>query len=83
MQSSQITSAQIRAARGALGWSVQELGIRTEVSPATIKRYELASGVPRSRKGHLVSIRTAFEKAGIIFIGAPDDDPGIRIRTEV
>jgi transcriptional regulator with XRE-family HTH domain len=81
MQEGLITSAQIRAARGALGWSVYQLAELTDVSPATIKRYELADGVPKSRKGHLRSIRAVFERAGIEFIGSPGDRPGIRIQT--
>ncbi|TCP41259.1 helix-turn-helix domain-containing protein [Rhodovulum marinum] len=79
MQDVPLTGRQIRAARGALNWSVQELADRTGVGTATIVRYEVAEGVPKSRKGNLAAIRRALEAAGIEFIGAPDDRPGLRI----
>ncbi|MBI1417882.1 MAG: helix-turn-helix domain-containing protein [Limimaricola sp.] len=74
-----ITSAQIRAARTALGWTVRSIAEETGIGLATLKRYEAQVGVPKSRKGHLQLLRTHFEAAGIEFIGSPDDRPGIRI----
>lgn len=79
MQDKDLTAHQIKAARGALGWSVQDLADRAGVGTATISRYELASAVPKSRKGNLEKIRATFEGAGIEFIGSFDDRPGIRI----
>ena len=63
------------------GWSVDMLAKKTGVGSATIKRYEAALDVPATRKGNLEKIKTAFEAAGIEFIGTPDDAPGIRIHT--
>jgi transcriptional regulator with XRE-family HTH domain len=79
MQGHLITGTQIRAARGALNWSVKQLADRAGVGTATIARYEEASCVPKSRKGNLKKLRAVFEAAGIEFIGTPDDRPGIRI----
>lgn len=79
MQDRELTGVQIRSARGALGWSVQDLAERSGVGTATIVRYESAAGVPRSRKNNLNVIRNTFEAAGIEFIGTPEDGPGIRI----
>lgn len=79
MQDGLITGLQIRAARGALGWSVSQLAQLTSVGTATIVRYEADIGVPTSRKGNLKKIKTALESAGIEFIGTPTDRPGIRI----
>jgi len=79
MQVWEITGSQIRAARGALGWSVRDLADRTGIGTATIVRYEAAADVPKSRKGHLDTLRRYFEAAGIEFIGSSDDRPGIRI----
>ena len=76
-----ITGEQIRAARGALNWSVRELADHSGVATATIVRYELEAGVPKSRKDNLGFLKRCFETAGIEFIGTPDDGPGIRIRT--
>jgi transcriptional regulator with XRE-family HTH domain len=79
MQAIDATSAQLRAARSAVGWTVRELAKRSAVGEATIKRYEASPSVPKSRKGNLQAIMLAYESAGIEFIGAPDDSPGIRI----
>lgn len=76
-----ITATQIKAARAALGVPVKTVSEKTGIGLATIKRYEAVVGVPKSRKGHLQSLRKYFETAGIEFIGTPDDGPGIRIRS--
>jgi hypothetical protein len=47
-----------------------------------LKRYEASIGVPKSRKGHLETLRQFFEAAGIEFIGTPDESPGIRLWKE-
>ena len=75
-----ILSTQIRAARGALGWSAQDLAERSGVSLRTILRMESTDGVPQGRVSTLMEIKTALEAAGIEFIGSPDDGPGIRLR---
>ena len=79
MQVEDLTGLQIRAARAALGWSVRVLAEVSDIGSATIVRYEAADGVPASRKGHLATLRAIFEAQGIQFVGAPDDDPGIRV----
>ena len=81
MQDLEITGYQIRAARGALNWSVGDLAEKSGVGTATIVRYESTREVPATRKGNLRKIRNALESAGIEFIGTPDDAPGIRIHS--
>jgi hypothetical protein len=39
---------------------------------------EAANGVPKSTAANIKIIRLTLEAAGIEFIGAPDDRPGIR-----
>ena len=73
------TGMQLRAARNALGWSIEKLSSATGVSVRTIIRYEDVDGVPRSRLGNVQKLETALEAAGIEFIGTPDDGPGIRV----
>jgi transcriptional regulator with XRE-family HTH domain len=75
-----ITSTQIRAARGALRWSAQDLADRAGVGIQTVKRFELAPSVPRSRSRTLDKVRLTLEAAGIEFVGTPEDGPGIRLR---
>ena len=82
MQGLPLTAQQIRAARGALGWSVHELADRSGVGTATISRYEIAVAVPSSRKDNLNKIRVVLEAAGIEFVGTPNDAPGIRIHAQ-
>ena len=74
-----ITGLQIRSARSALRWTVQELADRAGVSIQTIKRFEVTDEVPGSRTSTLTDIKTALEAAGIEFIGSPNDRPGIRV----
>ena len=74
-----IVSSQIRAARIALRWSVEELASQSGVSVRTIKRMEAVDGTPNSTIPNLNSVKSALESAGIEFIGTPDDAPGIRI----
>jgi ribosome-binding protein aMBF1 (putative translation factor) len=74
-----ITGTQIRCARAALGWSIQDLAHQTSISTRTILRMEAVNTVPSSTSANLNVIKTALEAAGIEFIGAPDDRPGIRI----
>lgn len=63
-----LTGMQLRAARGALNWSVRELAERSGVGAATITRYEKVDGVPRSRKGNLGKLRRAFAANGVRFV---------------
>ena len=68
-----ITSAQIRAARGFLGWSVREL---SQVSESAISRAERCDGAPGMQARNLEAVRTAFEIHGIEFL----DRTGLRFR---
>ena len=74
-----ITASQIRAARGALGWSAQELAQQSGVGHRTIIRIEATDGVPLGRVSTLLDLKAALEAAGIEFVGSPDDRPGIRL----
>lgn len=75
-----ISGIQIRCARTALRWSVQELAGRSMVSTSTIKRIEAQDGVPSATSANLAALKLAFESAGIEFLGTADDAPGIRLR---
>ena len=66
-------------ARAALGWSIEQLADRTEVSSRTIKRIEAQSGSPAATAANLRLIRTTLEDAGIEFIGHATEGPGIRL----
>ena len=75
-----ITSAQIRAARGMLEWTRTDLAEKSGVGFSSMQRLESADGVPGAQFKTLEAIKEAFEKAGIEFIGSPDEGAGVRWR---
>ena len=79
MSHSQVSSSQIRAARALLDISSEELSKLSGVGWATIRRFEQADGVPRTRLGTLSRGIEALEAAGIEFIGDPMCSPGVRL----
>jgi len=74
-----ITSAQIRAARVMLEWTRADLAQHSGLGFSSMMRIESANGVPGAHAKTLEAIEKAFEKAGIQFIGTPDDGPGVRL----
>ena len=74
-----LTGNQIRIARFALRWSVQDLSEVSGVSVRTLKRIEANDGIPSSSASSIHSLRKCLEAAGVEFIGTPDDGPGIRL----
>jgi transcriptional regulator with XRE-family HTH domain len=77
-----ITSAQIRAARGMLSWSRKDLAEYSGVSFASMMRLESFEGVPASNFKTLESVKQAFERAGVEFIGTPEQGAGVRWRPQ-
>ena len=77
-----ITSAQIRAARGMLDWSRKDLAEHSGVSFASMMRLESFDGIPASNFKTLEAVKLSFEKAGIEFIGSPEDGAGVRWKSK-
>ena len=75
-----ITSDQIRAARSMLRWTGKDLAEKSGIGFSTLMRLEVEEGVPKAQVKTLEAIRKTFEKAGIEFIGSPEDSPGVRLR---
>ncbi len=75
-----ITSEQIRAGRALLRISVVQLAKLSNIGEATIKRIEAGRGLPSANIKTLNSLIKAFQTAGVEFIGAPDDRPGVRLK---
>ena len=75
-----VSSRQIKAARYLLGWTAKELAEACDVSQVTIKRYEASDGILDGRISQLLNIKSAFEVAGIEFLGDPIESPGVRLR---
>ena len=76
-----LTSAQMRAARGLIRWSAEDLARETALSVTTIRRAELTDEETSMTAANDLAVRRALEAAGVIFI---DEDgaagPGVRLR---
>ena len=75
-----IISEQIRAARQLVKITAEDLARLSGVGVATIRRFELMSGVPSGNARSIEAIQKALEVAGVEFIGSPNDRPGVRLR---
>ena len=75
-----ITSSQLRSARALIKITASELAQMSGIGISTIKRFELAEGVPAGNIRTLAALMIALENAGIEFIGSPDDRPGVRLK---
>lgn len=61
-------------------WTGKQLAEASGVAFSTLMRLETGEGVPAAQAKTLDSIQKAFEKAGIEFIGTPEDRPGVRLK---
>ena len=72
---SEVTSAQIRAARGMMSWTVRELAARSGVHRNTVTRIEAGE----ARHGPTIAaVVHALEAAGVVFTNG--DEPGVKLR---
>lgn len=75
-----ITSGQIKAGRALLGLTVAEFAKLSGIGFTTMVRLESTNGVPNGNIKTFDAVQRAFDKAGIEFIGTPDDRPGVRLK---
>ena len=71
-----ISSAQLRAARGLLGWTPRELAKKATVTVATVYALEDARRLPTNDDA-LAAVQTTLESQGIEFLN--EDAPGVRL----
>jgi transcriptional regulator with XRE-family HTH domain len=71
-----VTGAQVRMARSALKWTVQELAAHAGISKNTVVSVE-ADGDPHGAT--LAAIQAALEKGGVEFIAENGGGPGVRL----
>ena len=74
-----VSIAQVRGARGLLGWSQTALASAAGLSEPTIKRYETARGA-RVSEDAVAKMVAALEAAGVIFVEENGEGPGVRLR---
>jgi ribosome-binding protein aMBF1 (putative translation factor) len=79
-KSKPLTSAQIRASRGLLRWSAEDLAREAALGLATIKRAEGAESETSMTTANDLAVRRALEAAGVEFIDENGGGPGVRLR---
>ena len=72
-----LTSGQIRAARGFLGWSARELADAANIGISTVQRAEAAGTITAA---NMDAIQRALEAAGVQFIAENGGGPGVRLK---
>jgi transcriptional regulator with XRE-family HTH domain len=73
-----VKPAQVRMARAALNWSLQQLSEAAGVHRNTISNFE--TGRYAGEPATLEAIRAALEKAGVEFIAENGGGAGVRLR---
>ena len=73
-------SAQIRAARGLLGWSQGKLARAAGIGLATLQRIEQSEGVVKGNFATVLKIQIALEQAGIHFTDDEAGEIGVRLQ---
>ncbi|PWB89881.1 transcriptional regulator [Methylocystis sp. MitZ-2018] len=71
-----VTSAQIRAARGLVNWSVRDLSERSGIHRNTITNFE--TGKSGGEESTLAAICSALRSAGVEFTYG--DEPGVKLK---
>jgi len=61
-----------------LGMTVAEMAKLAGIGFTTMVRLESADGVPAGNVKTLTAVKSAIEKAGIEFIGSPEEGAGVR-----
>ena len=76
-----ISTQQIKAARALLRISVFDLADISNLSSSTIKRLEAQNSEVLPRDSTMSRIKLALESQGIEFLGTPEKDPGVRLKS--
>ena len=61
-----------------LGLTVAEMAKLAGIGFTTMVRLESADGVPAGNVKTLTAVKSAIEKAGIEFLGSPEEGAGVR-----
>ncbi len=77
---SQLTAAQLRAARALLNWSAVDLAQAAKVGVATVRRAEPHEGCVRMRTASVERVVATLQNAGVLFIPASGPNgAGVRL----
>lgn len=76
-----ITGSQFRAARGLLNLSVSEVAEITGLALNTVRRAESTNEIAPINTANMKALADAFELAGVLFIPADEQGPGVRLKS--
>lgn len=79
-EESSLSPEQCRAARGFLGWRMEDLANRSGITRNTIQNFETGKHAPQP--GTLTALRACFEAAGLRFAADAVEETVARRRTE-
>lgn len=71
-----LTAAQIRAARALLDWTQPDLANVAKLSVPTVRRMESSRGPSGSTEANVEAVRRALEEAGIVFLNPNEQKDG-------
>lgn len=72
---------QCRAARGLLNWTQDELAAAAGVSRSTVRDFECQRH--ELQRGSETMVMEALERAGVRFLPADGEGPGVRLRRDI
>ena len=77
-------AAQLRAARGLVGWTQSQLASISGVGISTVRRMESSEGRLRGTAENVWKVQNALEQAGVVFTDQKDGTgPGVRLRDPI
>jgi transcriptional regulator with XRE-family HTH domain len=80
MDQKTVTGRQLAAARTLVGKTQTEIAAGARISVPTLKRMEASEGAVSGIANNIAAVVTALEAAGVIFIEANGNGPGVRLR---
>jgi pyridoxine/pyridoxamine 5'-phosphate oxidase len=75
-----ITSEKLRVSFQLIRFADEHLSKASRVDLEDIRRFELKTAFSSGNPRTVEVLQKALEKAGIEFIGTPDDRPGVRLK---
>jgi transcriptional regulator with XRE-family HTH domain len=78
-----LTAAQLRAARALLDWTQPKLAEVAKLSVPTVRRMESARGPSASTVANVEAVRRALEAGGVVFLDpqeTKDGGAGVRLK---
>ena len=76
-----LSGTQIRMARVALHWKIDDLAEKTGLPWARLQKVERSNAIPDVPGETMVRLRQIFEEAGVVFTDATDaTEPGVTLR---